>query len=218
MQQLELKRFEKHKRSAELAEYMLLLLDLQSSMAAIKIWHEKYADDPKSQENQIVSTSLFRDAIVQFVGCFDKSAKFRLKPEEIYRDDDGALSYFQWLNDVRNAYAAHKFGALRQMVVGVFVDPQKGVVGTGHLGGIYAGPVKEAGPQMLAFMAIAKAHLEQKIQALSEELIKFAKTLSLEQLNALKTARVYGVDPHEVSKSRPAIRHLRAKKRTTSTS
>lgn len=210
-----LKQLKDDQLSIEIAECMLLLQDLQSSMDAIRIWHARYAGEESSSEDRIIGMSLFRDAVVQFVGCFDKSAKFSLKPEDVYRKENGGRNYFQWLQDIRDAYAAHKFGALRQMVVGVLVDPDKGVIGVGNIGGIYTGPIKTAGPEMLAFMSVAKKYLEAKIQSLTEKLLQSTQSMSLEQLNSLGTAKTYGVDPQEVRLSRPAFQRVRVTKPST---
>jgi hypothetical protein len=81
--------------ATEVAEYSLLLGDLELSIKTIKLWHEKYAENQKSQEETTIACSLFRDGIVQFIGCFDKTAKFALKADDVYKIDGTQLGYFQ---------------------------------------------------------------------------------------------------------------------------
>jgi hypothetical protein len=108
----------KFAEAKELAELLLLQHDVQASIAAMEIWGAKYAEKELSGEDTIIAAALFRDAIVQFMGCFDTSAQFKLRQDVVYAGVDGGPEYFQWLKDIRDAYAAHKFGRLRQAVVG----------------------------------------------------------------------------------------------------
>src|SRR5689334_22406386 len=92
----------------EYAENLILQQDIQNSLEAMRIWHEKYASATEP-ESRIIAQSLFRDAIVQFVGCFDKTSHYPLSVEAIYRHDPNGMASFQWFKDVRDAYAGHKF-------------------------------------------------------------------------------------------------------------
>jgi hypothetical protein len=124
----------------EYAENLLLQADMRRSLDAMECWERRFAG-ASDLEDRLIGASLFRDAIVQFVGCFDKSAQFPLSAEAIYGADPSGLASFQWFKDTRDAYAGHKFGAQRQCVVGVVVkNSQRGF---GHLVANYRGQNKE---------------------------------------------------------------------------
>jgi hypothetical protein len=75
----------------ELAEYYLLQHDMHTSIAAMRLWHEKYAEKDRQTEEGLIGQSLFRDAIVQIAGCFDPTAKIRLSAEKIYGHDPNGV-------------------------------------------------------------------------------------------------------------------------------
>jgi hypothetical protein len=110
----------------EVAEHVLLQEDMKSSLDAMRLWSEKYAERLPGTEEGIIGKSLFRDAIIQFVGCFDKSAKYPLSPDDVYGPTNN-LPLFEWFKNMRDAYAAHKFGAQRQCIAGVMQHPQHGL-------------------------------------------------------------------------------------------
>jgi hypothetical protein len=57
----------------ELAELELLLYDIESAFHQITLWRGQFAPrGSMPREEKALSLALFRDAIVQFVGCFDK--------------------------------------------------------------------------------------------------------------------------------------------------
>jgi hypothetical protein len=198
----------------ELAETILLQLDINSSISAMQIWTSKNTpNEEQSADDATICESLFRDAIIQFVGCFDKSAKYPLIRDEIYGAANGGDSYFQWLQDIRDAYAAHKFGALRQCIVGVLIDPVTGMIGQGHLSSIYQGPTSPSdGLQIISFMRIGAEFVNKKIKVLQEKMLSEAKQLSPEQLENLPIATAFGIDPTEIRKSRREIQRIRSGK------
>lgn len=188
----------------ELAELILLQHDIGSCLNAMKLWSERFANrDSMSQEEQTIAQSLFRDAIVQFIGCFDRTAKYRLFPDDVYQDIDGGIEYYNWLKDIRDAYAAHKFGPLRQCVVGVFLDTTgTKALTVGDLVHIYMGPADNGGPMIFNFIRIASRHLDEKIEKLQKEMLLEVQGMSPEALSALPNARTHGVDPGDVRQSR----------------
>ena len=69
--------------ATELAEYILMRQDLQLASNTIKIWFTKYGDldaITAAQDDLLIGQSLFRDAVVMVISCFDKSAPLRLFP------------------------------------------------------------------------------------------------------------------------------------------
>ena len=194
--------------ATELAENILLLGDIQSSLAAMKLCHEKYAERDSSTEEGIIGKSLFRDAVVQFVGCFDKTAKFPLSVQEVYSDPKWS-GLFQWFQDMRDAYAAHKFGAQRQCIVGVLFDSKQGV-GFGYLRATYKGQLKSDGPNLISFMEVAQVFLGTKIAQLEQRLIEVVRILTPDQINALEIAKAHTLAQDEVRLSRPALQRTRS--------
>jgi len=169
----------------EYAENLILQQDMRTSLETMKLWHEKYASATEP-EDQIIAKSLFRDAIVQFVGCFDKTSQFPLSAEVIYGHDPNGMSSFQWFKDVRDAYAGHKFGAWRQCVVGVIeLDGQRGV---GHILATFRGPQKEDGEQLRGFMQTAGAYLDENVGRLLEAVKKGVEAMKQDEIATLKDA------------------------------
>ncbi|QWG20611.1 hypothetical protein KMZ68_12650 [Bradyrhizobium sediminis] len=169
----------------EYAENLILQQDMQTSLETMKLWHEKYASTTET-EARIIGKSLFRDAIVQFVGCFDKTAQYPLSAEAIYGHDPNGVSSFRWFKDVRDAYAGHKFGAWRQCVVGVIEhDGQRGV---GHILATFLGPQKEDGDQLRGFMQTAANYLDANVDRLRQAVMKHVESMKPEEIASLKEA------------------------------
>ena len=197
----------------ELSEYTLLKNDLIQSFEALELWFNKYAGrkkDDMTNEERLIALSLFRNAIIMFVGCFDKSAKVSLSETDIYSSRKGGLEYFKWLQDIRDTYAAHTFGPLRQCSVGVLMDEAGTLVGTGHHVQIYAGPIATAKGDILSFISAAGRHVEKIITDLALQMLKDAKKMTPSELAVLKVAEVHDVDPRKIRTSRDSfLRSLR---------
>ncbi|MEZ2143650.1 hypothetical protein AAE026_15410 [Bradyrhizobium sp. DN5] len=56
----------------EYAENLLLQNDMQRALATMECWQRRFASSSDPEE-RLIAASLFRDAIIQFVGCFDKT-------------------------------------------------------------------------------------------------------------------------------------------------
>lgn len=193
----------------ELAETLLHQVDMHSSIATIKLWHEKFASSD-DDETRLIGGSLFRDAIIMFVGCFDKTSEFPLDANAIYGKDPDGLSSFQWFKNIRDAYAAHKFGAQRQCIVGVIVHPVTGDVGFGNLIARYAGQNKEDGPQLQGFMQTAEKYLDARVVELQEKLLASIKAMTPEQVAVLKDASVHTLEQSETRLTRSGVRRVRS--------
>jgi hypothetical protein len=151
----------------EYAENLLLQSDMRESLAAMECWERRFAESSDPEDN-LIGASLFRDAVIQFVGCFDKTAQFPLSAQDIYGRDPDGLPSFQWFKNTRDAYAAHKFGAQRQCVVGVVLkDGERGI---GHLFAKYRGQNKADGAVLRGFMQTAANHLDSRVQSLEKKL------------------------------------------------
>jgi hypothetical protein len=169
----------------EYAENILLVMDMRESIAAMECWERRFAEstDP---EDALIALSLFRDAIVQFVGCFDKTAKFPLDAKTIYGDSEGGVESLQWFKDIRDAYAAHKFGAQRQCSVGVVShDGQRDV---GQIWARYRGQTKAEGPMLRGFMQKAADYLVAHMQELGKKVQEEIRQMSDEDVAKLSDA------------------------------
>lgn len=187
----------------ELAEYVLLWRDLKTASDAFGLWHHSYPFRPDlAGPDRLISQALFRDSVVMFIGCFDKSAPISLSPMDVYNSRDGSLKYFEWLKDIRDSYAAHRFGPLRQCVTGVLVDDAGLVVNATYTWQDYAGPKAAGKDDLLEIVEKAVRFADLKVKALAAQLKAYAKTLTPEQLMALKEASVRPVELHEIRSSR----------------
>jgi hypothetical protein len=195
----------------ELAEMLLLRQDLASSFQAMQLWHKRYwQKENGTPEDTLIATCLFRDAILQFIGCFDSTAQYKLSVQDVYKSTQGATEYFKWLKDIRDAYIAHKFGPHRQCIVGVFSDSNGTVIGNGHFVSVYLGP-QEGARDLIEFIAIAGRYLNSRIEDLQAQVLAAAKAMSKEDLNALPIARAYGVGPNETRMTREKFKRSRSR-------
>ena len=185
----------------ELAELLLFQHDVQTSIESLRLWTTKQPAFASSPDDNIIAAALFRDSVVQFIGCFDASAPFKLSSDIIYAGHDGAREYFQWLKDIRDAYAAHKFGRERQCVVGIVQMPTGRVVG--HMTSIYQGLNDNDGAhEIAAFMNITLQQINFRIRVLTDSVQAAATKLTTEEINALPVARLHGIDPEDFRKGR----------------
>ena len=187
----------------EYAESLILQHDMRTSLAAMNLWKEKFASQ-EAPEESLLAQSLFRDAIVQFVGCFDKTAQFPLLAEEVYKDNADGLSLFAWFKDVRDAFASHKFGAFRQCVVGVVESG--GQRGLGQIMAVYSGQSKEDGEILLAFMNVAAIHLDDRVTRLRTALMEYVGLLKMEEIAKLPDASARTLKMPEARYTRADLR------------
>jgi hypothetical protein len=203
----------------EFAELLIRQMDIYSSINTMKLWYEKYASETQSSDSSkwdseptIIMVSLFRDALIQFIGCFGKDRRVSLNAEEVYGQDPNGLSSFQWHKDMRDAYAAHNFGAQRQCSVGVFIDPTTGAIRIASQLAFYQGPLKDVGPRMISFMTIAADFIDAKVNQVRDQLVAFAQTHTHDEINRMPLAQA----PRTITQEE--ARTPRAKlKRTAST-
>jgi hypothetical protein len=155
----------------------------------------------------LISLSLFRDAIVQFIGCFDKSAKAHLDAYQISDDNGRGLKFFEWMKDIRDSYAAHKFGPLRQCITGVQIDEKGNIVQPLYSHQIYSGPARDSRKELLNIVYRAGIHTQSKVNSLVSQLEEYARGLDKKELLALKAARLREVEPHQFRSSREKFFH-----------
>jgi hypothetical protein len=196
----------------ELSETLLLLQDTRQSFTAMKLWFRKYAPEEGVQlppEDSMIADALFRDSIVQFVGNFDRKAEYPLDEGVVFAQVEGGAEFIRWLKDIRDSYAAHKFGTLRQCVAGVAINASGAVIGVGHLAmrGYPFG--KEQEDQMLQCMSVVGRYLEAKVKDLEVKLMAEAQALPHEDLLRLPSANTYATATDEIRLSRKRLEKRR---------
>jgi hypothetical protein len=175
-------------------------------LAALRLLIEKYsgAENTQTEARVVILNALYRDAIVQFVECFRKGP-FNLNFDEVYKGIENAAVYYKSLQDERDAYAAHRFGAYRQCVTGIIVDPNFNVLGVGQIQGIYSAPNADGLRQLGAFVNIASQFAEAKMERLRLKLTDETKDLRPEQVRALKPARIVAISSDQIMMTRKQV-------------
>lgn len=198
--------------ATELGETLLLLHDTRQSFEAMKLWFSKYAPvagEQRASEDDLIADALFRDAIVQFVGNFDRTAEHPLDQRIVFAQIEDGSEYIEWLKDIWDSYAAHKFGALRQCVPGVAVNADGAAVGVGHLTQLACPFGKEQEDQMLQCMSVVGRYLDAKVNDLEAKLLAEAKAMQPDELLRLPDARTYATRSNEIRMSRKRLVKLR---------
>jgi len=194
--------------ATELEEMHLILHDLQQASRAMKVWAKKYAprEGGMDDETQLISMSMARDAIVQFVGCFDNKAKIKLSAEEVFAHIEHGVSFFNSLKDIRDSYAAHRFGPMRQCVAGVVVSSDGKMVGPGHLmQQLFPMDDEHVGPFLIMIEAAGK-FAAKRCDELADKLKAEASAMTLDALAALPVARTTAPSAEQIRMSRERFR------------
>ena len=179
--------------AAELAELYLLQGDLDASYDAMRLYFEKYTGEEMGEEDIVISTSLFRDAIVQYAGCFSRSKKEKAKPtpEAVYGHLTGWEGYFQAIHDLRDAFVAHNFGPQRQHHVVAILQTESSELRFDALGQTFArfgGWGVEEKDNILSFIDIARQHMSNRIRLAEIVIAEMLNRMTSEQLAALPQA------------------------------
>lgn len=142
----------------EYAEWCLLVLDLKRCLRVARLWK----DIDKDGDTE-VAVSLFRDAVVSFIACFDKNNAVSLDPQALYGRYGGGVEYFRWLCTIRDTWIAHRYGASRQTSAAIIVDQKSGgFLGVGNMLMAYSRPVLEAADDFILFVSIALIQAKAK--------------------------------------------------------
>lgn len=96
-----------------LSEAYLLENDLTTSLKNILLIIDRHKYLHESPEEMCLAEALYRDAVVQFVGCFGRKPN-QLSKERVLGGIEGAMESMSYLEDIRDSYAAHRFGPTRQ--------------------------------------------------------------------------------------------------------
>ena len=138
------------------SEWTLLVQDLEYALKRAHLWKKLVTAESEGDTGAQVSVSVFRDAVISFVSCFDRQQPAYLDPAVVFGQLDGATEYYAWLEDMRNTWVAHRSGPYRQCVAAIVIDEETGNFhGLGHLAHLYIGPKPDAADDLIKVMETA---------------------------------------------------------------
>ncbi len=147
------------------SEWALLVKDLEYALRRAQLWRDLARSAAGDGGDLEVGTSLFRDAVVSLVACFDDTSAVYLDPASVYGETPGGAEYFQWLKHLRHTWIGHRGGPQRQCVVAIVIDGSTGDLnGIGHLHQLWVGPKAEAADDLVRVMEIALIHGRRELK------------------------------------------------------
>ena len=150
------------------AEWALLVSDLQRCLELVTHWSQLVSLHEKTPRDTRLAESLFRDAVVSFVSCFDKDkGHVYLDEQSLYGSIDGALAAFQWFCGVRNQSIAHRYGPHRMAHTMVFVDEHTGNVFGGGVGEFAMYQPTSGVDALTTLIQVALKHANAQVEELS---------------------------------------------------
>lgn len=163
--------------SREYAEWCLLVLDLERCLHVARLWKQQEEDGDVE-----VAVSLFRDAVVSLISCFDKTNAVSLDAQALYGRYEGGLEYFQWLTTIRDTWVAHRYGTSRQTSAAIVVDENSGdFLGVGNMLMTYSRPVLAGADDFILFVSIAAAEAKTRQSEAQKVVERQAKSLTPSQ-------------------------------------
>lgn len=198
----------------ELGELNLMEADLQHVVHALKILIEQFGGrDNFNAGEEVIRLSLYRDAVLQIVSCFDGSgsAALYLKISEVYVGDPNAASYLESLRAIRGSFVAHRAGAARQGIVGLIASEEK-VIGTASLSVRYHVPALTDLKHMHDFALKAGRHVIGRKTKLDEHVGEFVMAMPIEEAHKLPEAGIRAPLVEELHNSREAFATGRIRK------
>ena len=167
------------------AEWCLLVLDLERCLRVARLWKQQEDGDVE------LAVSLFRDAVVSLISCFDKTNAVSLDSQALYGRYEGGLEYFQWLTTIRDTWVAHRHGTSRQTSAAIVVDENSGdFLGVGNMLMTYSGPVLAGADDFILFVSIATAEAKTRQSEAQKVVERQAKSLTPSQRLQLPIANV----------------------------
>ena len=143
--------------------------------------------------------SLFRDAVVSLVACFDDTSPVHLDPDRVYGETPGGAEYFQWLKNIRHTWIGHRGGPLRQCVVAVVLDESTGDFrGIGHLSQVWLNPKAEAGDDLVRMMEIALIHARRELERCGSVVQDYVERMTSRERLQLPVARTIAPGPLDI--------------------
>lgn len=196
-------------KAIQMAEVALIHNDLNTCIRSLRLIKERYLADDLARADQDIKLALFRDAVTLFVEAFVGTG-FKLTLGKVY-SGVGHQEFFKWARDVRDTYAAHSFGPMRQCSTVVAIDPTTGkVIGVGPFRMDLDIVNKEAVHELGKAAMIAGRYAEQLGRLLNDELLQEAVSTPLDELAKLHPAKLHVPDPSEYRMGRAAFRALKS--------
>lgn len=161
------------------------------------------ADDGKNTDP--LTRLYFENALISYARPFATGVRNRLRPEEIFRDRDNALSYHKYLIEQRNKLVAHNVNPFEETIVGVLVDSKNQLVGVGNLTGRLVAFMKSDYDQFNKLANTVLQFINEKLQKLDQEVLAQAQQLLPEELSKLETVRFTVPGPESVSTSKRKV-------------
>ena len=153
------------------AEWVLLVYDLRRCLELVELWGHLQSLEERTPRDTRLAESLFRDAVVSFVSCFDKdNGHVYLDEQSLYGSIDGALAAFQWFYNVRNKSIAHRYGPHRLAHTVVIIDEHTGeLLGDGvNVYAIYQ-PSTGGADELTTLIQVAIMHARGQVEDLRVE-------------------------------------------------
>ena len=185
--------------ATQFSEWVLLVTDLEYALRRAELWWKLAREETSDQEIIETATSVFKDAVVSFIACFDQQAPVFLDEQAVYTEMLGGVDYFHWLRDLRNTWIAHRNGPQRQCVVTVVVDESSGeLTGVGSLQHSYLGPREEAGNDLVRFLTVALVHARRERDRLRELITNQVKAMPSQKRLRLPKAQTVVPSPENI--------------------
>lgn len=171
-----------------MAEITMVRDELSTCLRAVQLWAGRVSEDDDG-DDAIIHDALFRDCVVQFMACFGED-QHRLNPADAFGRFEGVLEFFGWLRDVRDSYAAHRFGVLRQSVPMLVLDDNHQKLGVGHIASIYRGPSSADDKANLLFVfSLGLDYATKLSRELNRQVQLELEALSADEIERLDDAR-----------------------------
>lgn len=189
----------------ELGEWNLILHDLETALGNIEVLMTVYNGPDMPKRDHVIAEALYRDAVVQFVGCFDDDPrKCKLSKGEVYRDVPNGLDAMKYLQDLRDTFAAHNFGPMRQCYL--IVMPGELASAFRPLRLTYSLPIPDLLPEYATLIRAAMKAATDKILALHEKVVAHLGELGAAGIGKLPLVSIRTAQPHEMRQSRASFR------------
>ena len=196
------------------SEWVLLVEDLQYSLRRAELWSNRTKSGAGDADNSEICASLFRDAVVSLVACFDNTLRVHLDPTSVYAETPGAPEYFRWLETLRHTWIGHRGGTLRQCVAAVVIDESTGdLQGTGELHHMYLGPRAEASEDLGRMMRIALDHAQRELKRHAAAVEDYAKGMTGCERLRLPAARLVVPGPEEIRIGRRKFQNIKGSRK-----
>lgn len=193
-----------------LAELYLLQSDLNAAHDTLSLYLEKYLfSDDLAGEARIISSSLFRDAILLFCSCFSTKDPKKLVPKDVFGHLDNWEAFIRRVLDTRDAFVAHNFGPHRQhniVVIALEIGRELVPAGFTQVSLRMAGWTADQTQRLLSFIDVAREHLKRLIEAAEQPILKLLEAISSDELAALVDGELSLPDDSDIRTNRSRFR------------